>query len=527
MIEARSAGRAVPPRRLSLAVVGALLAGGFLAPMARAQSSGVGAYPHARLENRDVRHVAFAPDDQYLAFSDDDGMVTILDVEADRVVRRFESTVGTPEDLTYGPLGDRIVLAGEDEQVAVYHPLQDRTTARRDLGRDIHAVDAVREPRPAVVAGGDNGLVVVLTPDLTTVRTVRAPNFYDRSVHFVNFGRGGREIFAAAEEGNLAYWRRGSGSLLRTSSLTRQSVVAAGTDPNGRLLGIGVKKLSIQRARTGAARGGNLTARASYLIRIIDWRQGRNVKEITDRRGGELRAMAVAPNHNFLVTGDHNGRIQAWNVSREQSALRLNTDESLRELAISPGGSWLAAVGENGTLQIWETSGLSDPSTSEQVYAADDLLSDSKFQFNSSREPIMSALDSVSLAVLSVESRGMEGGMAETTTNLLTTRLGNYSNIHLIERAQIQQVIDEQKLQQTGLTSPAEAAQIGRILNAGRVLVGSINRLGSSVVISVRLVDTETAEVKGAREIMCNKCQESDLPKALTLLVRSIAGSVD
>jgi hypothetical protein len=38
----------------------------------------------------------------------------------------------------------------------------------------------------------------------------------------------------------------------------------------------------------------------------------------------------------------------------------------------------------------------------------------------------------------------------------------------------------------------------------------------------VRLVETESARVLGAREILCRNCRPEDLPQAITLLVSAL-----
>lgn len=101
------------------------------------------------------------------------------------------------------------------------------------------------------------------------------------------------------------------------------------------------------------------------------------------------------------------------------------------------------------------------------------------------------------------------GGAAadEMVTQLLKT--GKFS---VIERAQLQAILQEQQLGQSGLTNAATAAKVGQLLGAQLILTGSITQfsiertqlgirgIGGALskaesILDVRLVDTSTGEV--------------------------------
>ena len=65
---------------------------------------------------------------------------------------------------------------------------------------------------------------------------------------------------------------------------------------------------------------------------------------------------------------------------------------------------------------------------------------------------------------------GVNEEIAKTTTYLLETKLGNTAKIDLIERNQIEKVINEMKYQMSGLTT-SDAVQIGQQLNAEYIIL--------------------------------------------------------
>ena len=68
-----------------------------------------------------------------------------------------------------------------------------------------------------------------------------------------------------------------------------------------------------------------------------------------------------------------------------------------------------------------------------------------------------------------------------------------------VERAQIVAVLKEIDFGHSGMTSDEDAARIGKILNVSAVVIGNVQECGEKFVITVKAVDTETAEhlIKG------------------------------
>lgn len=64
----------------------------------------------------------------------------------------------------------------------------------------------------------------------------------------------------------------------------------------------------------------------------------------------------------------------------------------------------------------------------------------------------------------------LKDGMPEA----LTTRLGAYPIFKIIERGQLDQVLNELNLGQSGILDAESDRQLGKILGAGSVLLGSV-----------------------------------------------------
>lgn len=99
-------------------------------------------------------------------------------------------------------------------------------------------------------------------------------------------------------------------------------------------------------------------------------------------------------------------------------------------------------------------------------------------------------------------SAGKDGG--RVVANLLTSELSNIDNFKLIERSEIAKLLDEQALQQSGVISPENAIEIGKMAGADAVILGdltdyiiwdNISGGGSTISFSIRMIDLQSSRV--------------------------------
>lgn len=89
------------------------------------------------------------------------------------------------------------------------------------------------------------------------------------------------------------------------------------------------------------------------------------------------------------------------------------------------------------------------------------------------------------------EDEYLQAGFADT----LTTALARVRSLQVVERSHLKRILDEQKLQQSGLVDDARAAQIGKLAGARHVVVGSFIRAGNTMRVNCRFVETESGAV--------------------------------
>jgi curli biogenesis system outer membrane secretion channel CsgG len=100
------------------------------------------------------------------------------------------------------------------------------------------------------------------------------------------------------------------------------------------------------------------------------------------------------------------------------------------------------------------------------------------------------------------KSAGKDGG--KVLADLFSAELSRLKNVTILERSKISAVLKEQALQQSGVTDPGSAAELGKLVGADAVVTGvvtdyvywsSLTGSGTTVSFSIKMVDVRTGKV--------------------------------
>ena len=86
-------------------------------------------------------------------------------------------------------------------------------------------------------------------------------------------------------------------------------------------------------------------------------------------------------------------------------------------------------------------------------------------------------------------------GLGAALSEMLITAIANSPAVTVIERSQINSLLEESKYQMSGYTSTEESIEIGNLLNSEIIIVGSVSRFGDRVELDARVIRLETGEV--------------------------------
>jgi len=87
--------------------------------------------------------------------------------------------------------------------------------------------------------------------------------------------------------------------------------------------------------------------------------------------------------------------------------------------------------------------------------------------------------------------QALRRGLASMTLNEMTANPA----IRVVERAQLQSILQEQNLGRDGRVDPSTAPQIGRLVGARFMVTGTLYDVRGDVRVDARLINTETSEI--------------------------------
>ena len=120
----------------------------------------------------------------------------------------------------------------------------------------------------------------------------------------------------------------------------------------------------------------------------------------------------------------------------------------------------------------------------------------------------LKAEEKMRIAILDLKPDGVTEQDARTISNMIRNEFINMEDFIVVERNQMDEILNEQGLQQTGCTDQACAVELGKLISARKMLVGEVMPLGEAFVITVRIVDIE----KGVSEFAAkDKAEAKDL----------------
>lgn len=108
----------------------------------------------------------------------------------------------------------------------------------------------------------------------------------------------------------------------------------------------------------------------------------------------------------------------------------------------------------------------------------------------------------LNVAVSDLDAKGVTSSEASIISGRLRQEMLNTGAFRVMERNQMDAIMKEQSLQQTGACSSEECqVEVGRLLGVDRIVVGSLGKIGSVYSLEVRLLNVETGEVMVSQSV--------------------------
>jgi len=118
------------------------------------------------------------------------------------------------------------------------------------------------------------------------------------------------------------------------------------------------------------------------------------------------------------------------------------------------------------------------------------------------------------VAILDFEGRGISQMEAATLTDRLMSEMVATNAVIMVERNQMNEILEEQGLQQAGCTSAECAAEVGALLGVQNMVSGSFGKLGNTYTVDAKMFSVET----GATMRSSSKTHKGEVDGLLTII---------
>ena len=126
------------------------------------------------------------------------------------------------------------------------------------------------------------------------------------------------------------------------------------------------------------------------------------------------------------------------------------------------------------------------------------------------------------------ESNAAAQGLGKTLSEMLITALIQGQSYQVMERMQLEKILQEQSLSLTGVIDEETALKVGKLAGLEAVILGSVSRLNNAVEADARLIDVQTGKALGAANDRVNNIEKMrDLAKSLAKKLAAFAGKIE
>lgn len=150
-----------------------------------------------------------------------------------------------------------------------------------------------------------------------------------------------QQLVTGSGSGEIKLWNAVSGEVITTIADNAGRIMSIAASPDGAYFASGSSNGSIKiwPVAEVAAQQSQTSLRGTLLAEI----------------GPQVDALAFHPtNSNLLISGDHDGTIQVWDLERNEPTLTLTSDsDRIASIAISPDGQYVASGSYDNLIRIW------------------------------------------------------------------------------------------------------------------------------------------------------------------------------
>ena len=100
---------------------------------------------------------------------------------------------------------------------------------------------------------------------------------------------------------------------------------------------------------------------------------------------------------------------------------------------------------------------------------------------------------------------GKSTELLELLNEMAVVEIAKVDTLKLVERDQLDAVLEEQEFALSDLVDTSKAIEIGKLLTANYIVTGSVIEMSNSVVIFGRIINVETGEIESVAQVIVPK----------------------
>lgn len=130
------------------------------------------------------------------------------------------------------------------------------------------------------------------------------------------------------------------------------------------------------------------------------------------------------------------------------------------------------------------------------------------------------------IAVLDLQEEGTSRSAASAVSEMLRTEMIKTGRYLVIERNEMRKILDEQGMSKSGCSEQACAVEMGKLLSAKKMLVGTLAHVRGQTMIMVRVIDVENGSADFGDDVIAASLQAKDLKPAVSVLVGRLTARI-
>jgi WD40 repeat protein/serine/threonine protein kinase len=304
---------------------------------------------------------AISPDGEWIAASDQAGMIRIWDARTGQERRSFRAHEQHARSVAISPDGRRLASGGWDGTVKVWDAQTgERLSQWQEPGTSIGCVTFSPDGNRLAADGNIDG------PEMTGADGSSVVRIWDaklgKSLCTIRCGHGGGTFqmafspdgrrLATEDDKKVKLWDAETGRELLTLPGHSRPLWCVAFSPDGDLIA------------SGSADFGH---RVSGEVKVWDARTGRELYTRVGHTDGVM-SVTFSPDSRRLVTGGIEGIVKLWDVPTGQEVLALRGHlDAVRRATFSRDGHRLVTASDDGTVRIWDARPWQDGEPNQEL----------------------------------------------------------------------------------------------------------------------------------------------------------------